>query len=189
VPRTARVSRRTAAAAAALLLAAAPLAGCGIGLDAGTSTQTASGNGASAQQGLIAIRDLTLVEGPDGSGTGTLVMTLVNAGPQADGLTSVRMVDPPGGTAKILGSQTVAGALPLPPNSRTQVGYNSDLHVDLTGLTLRPSQFTLVELTFGTNGVARVPVMTVLPVGIYAGIAPLPAPVPGSTPVAPIPAA
>lgn len=174
MPRTTRhVFRRTAAAVAVAALAVVPLSGCAIGFQAATTTQRPSGNGANADIGAIQMRGITLVDGPEGSRTGTVVMTLVNAGEEPDALTSVRMVQPPSGTATIVGSATAGGSLPLPRVSRTLVGYNSDIHVDISGLSLTPTQFTEIEFTFQRAGRVIVPVMSVLPVGIYAGITPL----------------
>ncbi len=167
-------SRSTAAVCAAALLALVPLTGCAIGFDAATRQQRPSGNGANADQGTIAIRGLTLVEGPADSRTGTFVMALVNTGADADALLSARLVDPAGGQAVILGTGTAGGSLPLPARSRTLVGYNSDIHLDVTGLTLSPTQFTLVELAFQKAGRVEVPVMSVLPTGSYEDVAPLP---------------
>lgn len=174
MPRTARpVFRRTAAALAVAALAVVPLSACGIGFEAATTTQRPSGNGANADVGAIQMRGITLVDGPDGSRTGTVVMTLVNSGDEPDALTGVRMVQPPNGTATIVGEGTAAGALPLPRASRTLVGYNSDIHVDISDLGLTPTQFTEIEFSFARAGRVTVPVMSVLPTGIYAGIAPL----------------
>lgn len=179
MPRTTRhVFRRTAAAIAIAALAVVPLSACGIGFQAGTTSQRPSGNGANADIGPIQLRGITLVDGPEGSRTGTVVMTLVNSGSEPDALTGVRMVQPPDGTATIVGQGTVGGSLPLPRVSRTLVGYNSDIHVDISDLGLAPTQFTEIEFTFQRAGRVTVPVMSVLPVGIYAGITPLPVAIP-----------
>ncbi|MFN8168910.1 MAG: hypothetical protein U0S36_09015 [Candidatus Nanopelagicales bacterium] len=177
MPRTARhVSRRTAAVLAAALIAVVPLAGCGVGFTAGTQQQRPSGNGANADLGALQLRGVTLVAGPDGSKTGTITMTVVNTGDVADALTGVRMVKPPEGTATILGTATSGGALPLPRASRTLIGYNSDIHVDITDVGLTPTQFTEIEFAFQRAGRITLPVMSVLPTGIYEGITPLPVP-------------
>jgi hypothetical protein len=174
VPRTTRhVFRRTAAAVAVAAVAVVPLSACAIGFEAATTTQRPSGNGANADVGSIQMRGITLVDGPDGSRTGTVVMALVNAGDEADTLTSVRMVQPPNGTAAIVGAATAGGTLPLPRSSRVLVGYNSDVHVDISDLLLTPTQFTEIEFTFQRAGRVTVPVMSVLPTGVYAGITPL----------------
>lgn len=67
---------------------------------------------------------------------------------------------------------------PLPRVSRTLVGYNSAVHVDIADLGLSPTQFTEIEFTFQRAGRVTMPVMSVLPTGIYAGITPLPVAVP-----------
>ncbi len=174
MPRTiSEVSRRTAVALAVTVLAVVPVSGCGIGFQAATTTQQASGNGANADLGALRVRGLTLVDGPQGSKTGTLVMTLVNTGDVPDALTGVRMVSPANGKAVIVGASATGGTITLPRLSRTQVGYDSSLHVDLSDLGLTPTQFTEIELQFQISGRITIPVMSVLPTGIYAGIAPL----------------
>ena len=62
---------------------------------------------------------------------------------------------------------------PLPRSSRVLVGYDSDVYVDISVLSLKPTQFTEIEFTFQRAGLETVPVMSVLPTGIYEGIAPL----------------
>lgn len=172
---TSRLDRRSLTAAALVLLTVPALAGCAIGTGAATTTQRASGNGANATAGAIQVRGLTLVEGPDGTRTGTLVMTLVNTGNDADALVGAAVLSPPGsGAATIVGTGAGGGNLALPSRSRKLVGYNSEVHVDVTGLTLSPTQFTEVELSFQRAGRVVVPVMSVLPRGIYEGITPLP---------------
>jgi hypothetical protein len=167
------VFRRTAAAVAVAALAVVPLSACGIGFEAATTTQRPSGNGANADLGAIQMRGVTLVDGPDGSRTGTVLMTLVNSGNEPDALTGVRMVQPPDGRAEILGAGVLGGSVPLPRVSRTSVGYDSDIHVDVSDLGLSPTQFTEIEFTFLKAGRIVLPVMSVLPTGIYAGITPL----------------
>jgi len=182
VPRNARrISVRTATTALALTLALMPaLSGCAIGFDAATGQQKASGNGATADIGALQIRDLTIVMGPSGSTSATLIGTIINTGADADALTGVTIISPADAKVTIAGAGVVDGALALPAGSRanpsassTRFGYNSETHVDVTGLTVSPSAFVQVQLTFKVAGQPKpLTVMTVLPIGIYEGIAP-----------------
>ena len=79
----------------------------------------------------------------------------------------------PNGTATIVGAGTAGGTLPLPRSSRVLAGYDSDVHVDISDLSLTPTQFTELDLTLQRAGRVPEPVMSVLPTGIYAGITPL----------------
>jgi hypothetical protein len=167
-----RIARRTSvrAATAALAVVLLPaLTGCAIGSSAATGAQLASGNGANATAGDLLIRDITIVLGKTDATRATLIGTVVNTGTSDEALTTVSLIDPKG-TTTITGAQAMGGTLPLPPTSSTRVGYNSDDHVDITGLTVDPRRFVTVELAFKNAGRVRMSVMAVPPTGIYEGI-------------------
>ncbi len=171
-----RIARRTSVrvAAAALAVVCLPaLAGCAIGSSAATGLQLASGNGANADAGALRVRDLTIVQGKDGTPTGTFIGTVVNTGGTPDALVGVRIVDPPAGQVLITGTQASGGRLPFPAASSTRIGYNSDDHIDVAGLAVGPTQFVTVELQFESAGRVQLQVMAVPPTGIYEGIGPL----------------
>ncbi|CAB4851066.1 unannotated protein [freshwater metagenome] len=178
---TRRISVRTATAVLALTFALMPaLSGCAIGFDAATGQQKDSGNGTTADIGALQIRDLTIVMGPSGSNSATLIGTMVNTGTDADALTGVTIVSQADAKVAFTGPGVVDGALTLPAASAakpaassTRFGYNSDTHIDITGLNVSPSAFVQVQLTFTVAGQPTpLSVMTVLPIGIYEGIAP-----------------
>jgi hypothetical protein len=177
---------RVSAAAAVAALAVLPLlGGCSSADEAtGTAIQTqASGNGASANVGDIALRGVTIVKGAAGLPVGTVIGTLVNSGGEPDVLTGVSVTNPSGATATITGGAT--GSLQLPAQSRVQIGQetnvaaglnggvNLPVHVDLTSFTIAPSAFATLVFTFQKAGTVTVPTMAVLPDGIYAGYGPL----------------
>lgn len=170
--RTRLTARRSTAALVLALAVSASLTGCASGFNAATTAQGASGNGANVNLGDLQIRDVTIVQGAEGSRTGTMLITVVNRGVEDDALTAVTLVDPTG-TTVITGTDAVAGALPLPAQSSTRVGYNSETHVDITGLEASPTQYVEVQLVFRNAGRVTLDVMAVLPQGIYEGIAPL----------------
>jgi len=172
VLRTRLTARKSTAAVVLAVAVSAGLTGCASGFQAFTTTQRPSGNGANANLGQLQIRDVTIVQGAEGSRTGTMLLTVVNRGTEDDALTAVNLLDPTG-TTLVTGTDAVAGTLPLPAQSSTRVGYNSETHVDITGLEASPSQYVQVQLVFRDAGRITLNVMAVLPQGIYEGIAPL----------------
>jgi hypothetical protein len=174
VPRTAW--RRSAAV---LALALVPvLSACSIGVNAGTTTQGPSGNGAVADSasGAIALRGVTIVTGLGTSSTATIIGTIVNQSlTEDDVLTGVAVTDPSGATVTVSGPDS-ATTIPLPsgrPTSAVRIGYNADFKVDITGLAIAQSAFATVTFTFQNAGAVPVHVMAVPPVGIYAGLGPV----------------
>ena len=167
---------------AAVLSVAA--AGCGVGVNAATQQQPASGNGAVVTTGYLAARGLLLVESRDGNGTASLIGTIVNTGQSPDGLVGVTLSV--GGVALASAMEvngTKATALELPAASKTQFGYGNGTVIRITGLTAPLSTFVTVTLVYRTAGSGVVPVLTVPPTGIWAGLGPSPAPVASIPPV------
>ena len=169
--RTARPAAfRIAVAAAALALVPA-LAACGEGVNAGTSLQGPSGNGANVNVGPLQLRAITVVQAKTGTAA-TIIGTIVNTG-DADTLLGATITSPTGATVTLAGTAVQGGQLPLPAQSSTRVGFNSEEHLDVTGLTIAPTFFATVEFSFKTAGRVSTPVMVVPPTGIYEGLAPL----------------
>jgi hypothetical protein len=173
VPRTAW--RRSAAV---LALALVPvLSACSIGVNAGTTSQGPSGNGASANSssGDIALRGITIVTGLGASTKATIIGTIVNQSlSQDDVLTGVTVTSPSGASVTVSGPEA-ATSIPLPsgrPTSAVRIGFNADVKVDISGLKIDPSAFATVTFTFQKAGAVPVSVMAVPPVGIYAGLGP-----------------
>lgn len=163
---------RLVAVVAVQLAAALALAGCAAGVDAATAHQPPSGNGASVTTGYLAARGLLLVAGTD-PGTATLVGTVVNSGTTDDAITAVSVAGSnPQVTITDLGKPTTSIALPA--RFSRQFGYDGTTHIDLTGLNTPPGSFATVTITYQSAGSATVDVLNVLPVGMYAGLAPLP---------------
>ena len=173
--------RRHGAAAAVLLLATVPvLAACGTGSSAYTAQQQASGNGAFAQQGPLAIANVTLVAGPEGSRSATLIGNVTNVGGEPDALTGVAILEP-AATGQITGDEVPVLPRAFDPISLgyDPAGLNPDgaPHVNFFDLDLPLSHFVPVGLSFKNAGDITLPnVLVVPPVGQYEGIAPSPAP-------------
>lgn len=165
-------ARRTAALVGALALVPA-LAACASGVDAGTTVQGPSGNGANANLGPIQLRDMTLVSGSVDPQAATTIGTIVNTGTDPDALLGATITSPTGATVRLAGTGISGSTLPLPPQSAVRIGFNSDDHLDVSGLSITPSFFAQVQFSFQKAGTITMPVMVVPPTGIYQGISPL----------------
>jgi len=166
-------TRLTRLAAVALAAALVPtLAACGSSRTAGT-IQGDSGNGVSVDVGPLQVRDLTLVQGPDGSRAGTFVLTIVNTSDEPDELLGVTVKGDSPATGVISGAGATGGKVTLPPLSRTQIGYvGTTVTVDVTGIDIPPTAYVPVELRFAKAGRTEPEVMAAAPVLFYEGIAP-----------------
>jgi hypothetical protein len=167
------VKRIHVAAAAALVVLVVPaLTGCFNGLEATTTTQASmnTGNGVEAIKGPIHIENATLVMGPEGSSTATLVTRLVNTGVEDDALTYATIngvpatIIPP---AELGDSGNV-----LAPGASVSYGYETDARINAEGFDVPVSNYVDVELGFEKAGLVSMSILTVPPVGYYAGITP-----------------
>ncbi len=165
-------------AAAAVLLAAAPLlAACGAGVNAYTQQQQASGNGQYKTVGELDLANITLVRGPVGSRSLTLLGNITNTGTQPDYLIGAS-ISAPASKATIPGNR-----VDLPRASVTPIGSPaSAAKVDFHGIEVPQSVFVPLTLRFARAGSVQLSVLVVPPVGIYQGIepAPLVTPLPAS---------
>ena len=182
----AAVKRSHVAAAAALVLFVLPATtGCFSGQGATTTTQATmnSGNGVSATQGAIHIEGTTVVLGPDGSSTATLLTRSVNAGVDPDRLTYATIDGIP--------AYITEGAGDLGPGASVSFGWESETWINSYDLTATAATYVPVQLGFEKAGLVTMSVLVVPPVGYYEGIAPMPptnpngaAPAPSATPAA-----
>ena len=78
------MSRQNIKLAALLITTALLTSACGIGFNAGTNQQKASGNGRSADIGSIQVRGALIVIDPKKPGWGTFVGTIINTAPESD---------------------------------------------------------------------------------------------------------
>ncbi len=182
----AAVKRSHVAAAAALVLFVLPATtGCFSGQGATTTTQATmnSGNGVSATQGAIHIEGTTVVLGPDGSSTATLLTRIVNAGVDPDRLTYATIDGIP--------AYITDGAGDLGPGASVSFGWESEAWINSYDLTAPAATYVPVQLGFEKAGLVTMSVLVVPPVGYYEGITPMPptnpngaAPAPSATPAA-----
>lgn len=159
------IRTRTAAIA---LLASLSLAGCFNGPNATTTMQAgqSTGNGVQAQAGLLRVENATLVTGPEGSRSATLMMRIVNQGTETDRLLAATI---DGVRASITGD-----AVELPPGASISFAYESDLWVNSYEFDAEPSAFVDVTLVFEKSGDTALQVLSVPPLSFYEGIAPNP---------------
>ena len=167
-----------AAVAALVVLAVPALTGCWNGQGATTTTQASqnSGNGVDAVAGTMHIEDATVVLGPEGSGSGTLLVRLVNTGPEADTLTRV--------TIDGVEVQIPAAGAAIGPGASVGFGYDSDLFLNTYALDAPAATYVPIVIGFEKAGETPMSVLTVPAVGYYAGIAPNPATGPAAQPSA-----
>lgn len=162
----------SAAAAALLVLTVPTLTGCFNGQDATTTTQATmnSGNGVEVTQGALHIENATLVMGPEGSTSASLIMRIVNTGIEDDALTYATI----GGMPAIIAEPGDPGseANVIGPGASVSYGYDSDRQVTTESLDAPVSSYVDVELGFEKAGLVRMSVLTVPPVGYYEGITP-----------------
>lgn len=126
----------------------------------------ATGNGVQAQAGLMRVENATLVTGPEGSSSATLMMRIVNQGVESDRLIGATIDGVP---ASITGD-----VVDLPPGSSISFAYESDVWVNSYEFDVEPSAFVDVTLVFEKAGDTTLQVLTVPPLSFYEGIAPNP---------------
>ncbi len=162
--------RRSTAAAMAAAFAASSLllTGCFNGPGATTNMQSGqlTGNGVQAQVGSVRAENLTLVDGPEGSRSATLIMRIVNGDPEPDNLLGVLIDNVP---AYVTGE-----VVQLPPNQSIGFGYEADLWVSSYDFTADVSTYVPVALQFERAGIVEAEVLVVPPAGYYEGIEPVP---------------
>lgn len=168
LPAVNRINRRVTVIVAAA--ATVPLlAGCFNGFNAQTDIQGPSGDGTSGEVGNLQIRSATWVRSAKDPRTMTMAATFVNPSKEGDVLQSVT-TDPKAFVVGITG-----GKIELKPINKVQVGFNSDVYINGYGVDVVPSGYVSTTFTFKDAGAVTLPVLTVAPVGRYAGIEPNPA--------------
>ncbi len=164
------MKRTSIAALAVLLVVSAPaLSGCFSGFEATTTTQSTmnSGNGVEAAVGSIDVENTTLVLGPEGSASATLLTRVFNTGAEDDTLTFVQINGVP--------AYVTPGASAVPAGNSASFGADSEAWINTYELDVPVSSYVPVELFFEKAGSIKLSVLTVPATGYYEGIAPNPA--------------
>lgn len=161
--------RASAVLATSLLLASPVLTGCWSGQDATTTVQSTmnSGNGTDADLGDLAIENVTVVLGPEGTGSATLIGSIFNNGDQDDTIVDVTI----NGTPAVV----TPGAETIPAGGNATFGYDGAKFINSYTFEAEPSAYVPVTLQFANAGIVEMSVMSVPATGIYEGIAPTPA--------------
>jgi hypothetical protein len=157
---------RAIGTAAAVLVATIGLSACGTGQTWVDEGLAPSGNGAYVTVGPIKAQNLTLVAGPAGSKSLSLIGNLINNGREADALVSATLGTTPGVIS--------GGAIELLP-SATQahsIGYNSDNSVSFLAADSKVATYQTVTLSFKNAGDVTTSLLVVEPTGMYEGITP-----------------
>lgn len=160
--------KRAATLLVAVLVSVPALAGCFNGPGATTTMQATmnTGNGVEVTLGALNVENLTVVLGPEGSGSATLITRITNTGAEPDRLTFAS-VD---GVGALITGDTVE----LAPGASVSFGYEADRWINVYEFASAVSTYVPVQLGFEQAGLLTANVLTVPPTGIYAGIAPNP---------------
>ena len=151
-----------------LLASTLVLTGCYNGTGAITNLQSGqlTGNGVQAQAGNVRAENLTIVAGPEGSASATLITRIVNGDPELDTLLSVTIDGVP---AYITGE-----VIELLPGESIGFGFEADRWINSYQFDAEMSTYVPVTLQFERAGIAEVDVLVVPAEGFYEGIAPVP---------------
>jgi len=157
------VSRQSTKLAALLITTALITSACGIGFNAGTNQQQASGNGRSADIGSIQVRGAFIVIDPKKPGWGTFVGTMINTAPEQDKFLGLVM-DPVDGN-------TLPADITLNTQAPAQYGLPGQLSLPLH-LTAAVKAGTLinVQLHFQNNEAIPMRLLVENNDGIYSSI-------------------
>ena len=163
-------TRRSATALliSGLLASTLVLTGCYNGMGAITNLQSGqlTGNGVQAQVGNVRAENLTIVAGPEGSASATLITVIVNGDPEADTLLGVTIDGVP---AYITGD-----VIEFLPGQSISFGFESDRWINSYQFDADMSTYVPVTLQFERAGIAEVDVLVVPAEGFYEGIEPVP---------------
>ena len=129
-----------------------------------------SGNGTQQIVGDLRIENATLITGPEGSASGTLITTLVNTGRERDQLIAATINGVP--------AYITLGAGELAPGAAVNFGYDGDFWLNTYDLNIASSAFVPVTMQFERAGTTSFSVLSVPAAGSYEGIAPNPASAP-----------
>jgi len=159
--------------AVALTLAAGSLTACGTGQSWVDEGLTPSGNGQYVTVGPLKAQNLTLVQGPVGSKSVTLVGNLLNTGKSEDALVGASL-DGATETPAVISDGSIT-LLPAGANSPS-MGFGGGPQVNFFAVDVQTSHYVPVTLRFKSAGQTTVSLLVVAPTGYYEGIAPSPTP-------------
>lgn len=144
------------------------LTGCYNGMGAITNLQSGqlTGNGVQAEVGNVRAENLTIVAGPEGSASATLITRIVNGDPETDTLLGVTIDGVP--------AYVTGDVIELLPGESIGFGFESDTWINSYQFEAEMSTYVPVTLQFERAGIAEVDVLVVPAEGLYEGITPEP---------------
>lgn len=160
--------RSRAAAALVSLAVALPTAGCYQGSTSTVDAQPPTGNGTDFEVGEgFLVQDATLVA--DGSGSASLLLTMINNGARADALASV--------TTEPASKSSQTSAIVVQPGTAVRVGAGTgpsagSEQIALSKLNVPVGSYAAVTFTFRDAGSSEQQVAVVPATGYYAGLGP-----------------
>lgn len=130
-----------------------------------------SGNGVHQDVGDVDVENATIVLGPEGSKTATLLAAFVDVTGTGDRLVGVKINGKP---AAIFVDGKPATTVEIKPNSTVKLGWEATTMVNAYEFEAAPSAYVPVEFTFEKSGIGTLSLLTVPAVGQYEGIVPTP---------------
>lgn len=125
-----------------------------------------TGNGVQAQVGNVRAENLTIVAGPEGSASATLITRIINGDPEPDSLLGVQI----GGVPAYITGDIVE----LLPAASVGFGFDAERWINAYDFAAEVSTYVPVALQFERAGIVEVDVLVVPADGYYEGIAPNP---------------
>jgi hypothetical protein len=137
-------------------------------MGAQTNIQNAqlTGNGVQAQVGSVRAENLTLVAGPEGSASATLITRIINGDPEPDALLGVQIDGIP--------AYVTGDIVELLPAESVGFGFDADRWINSYSFEAAMSSYVPVALQFERAGIVEVDVLVVPADGYYEGIEPVP---------------
>ncbi len=125
-----------------------------------------TGNGVQAQVGNVRAENLTLVAGPEGSASATLITRIINGDPEPDALLGVQIDGIP--------AYVTGDIVELRPDDSVGFGFDADRWINSYDFDAALSTYVPVALQFERAGIVEAEVLVVPASGYYEGIEPVP---------------
>ena len=116
--------------------------------------------------GNVRAENLTIVAGPEGSQSATLITRIINGDPETDALLGVQIDGVP--------AYVTGDVVELLPAQSVGFGYDADRWINSYEFDATMSTYVPVTLQFERAGIVEVDVLVVPADGYYEGIEPVP---------------
>lgn len=125
-----------------------------------------TGNGVQAQVGSVRAENLTLVAGPEGSASATLITRIINGDSEPDALLGVQIDGIP--------AYVTGDIVELRPDDSVGFGFDADRWINSYDFDAALSTYVPVALQFERAGIVEAEVLVVPASGYYVDIQPVP---------------